>query len=471
MDKPIKPTDLIPRSFGGVKNNFSASLQATGYEDGVPAIYGGDNLNYQLNATGKELDYCEKICDYINAIPINKTPVVDANNKLVYTQYDIRVYNSTETYNQNDYLSGFVNGKKHIYRCKQDNTTGQPLSNDTYFEQVDIMGNVKTIGRNIGEIVASTIPLTDAGLHLLDGSVIQGDGIYSAFVDYIAGIYDPTANYFCTEVEWQTAVTTYGVCGKFVYDSVNNTVRLPKYGTQIFTKGCTFNTANTVPVVGNGKGLGLTDGTNTGTLINNSSDNNFGKATNVNVGTSISNIYTKSDKAIGVTTDPTKSGLVANTTSVASLTDYPLDCYYYIVVSTSTKTNIEVDIDEIVTDLNGKADTDFSNVNNTAKITMSEMGMPSGVSKDLTLGTNGSNYTAPADGWVSLTKHTSTAGQYISISCNEISVNSIGYSSGQGLSANLAVKSGATFNVGYSAGGTTDAFRFVYAEGSKSLNT
>lgn len=84
MDKPTKPTDLIPRSFGGVKNNFSPSLQSSGYEDGVPAIYGGDNLNYQLDTTGKELDYCEKICDYINAIPIGKTITVDSNNKLVY---------------------------------------------------------------------------------------------------------------------------------------------------------------------------------------------------------------------------------------------------------------------------------------------------------------------------------------------------------------------------------------------------
>ena len=47
--------------------------------------------------------------------------------------------------------------------------------------------------RNVGEIVASTIPLTDAGLHLLDGSLIQGDGIYSDFVDYIADLYDSSA--------------------------------------------------------------------------------------------------------------------------------------------------------------------------------------------------------------------------------------------------------------------------------------
>jgi hypothetical protein len=57
--------------------------------------------------------------------------------------------------------------------------------------------------------------------------VIDGNGIYAAFVQYVANL-DQSASYFCTEAEWQQAVTDYGVCGKFVCDSVNNTVRLPK---------------------------------------------------------------------------------------------------------------------------------------------------------------------------------------------------------------------------------------------------
>ena len=92
MDKPTKPTNLMPRTFGGTKNNFSSSLQSSGYEVGVPAIYGGDNLNYQLDATGKEFDYCETICDFINAIPINKTITVDSNNKLVYQDISSSLY-------------------------------------------------------------------------------------------------------------------------------------------------------------------------------------------------------------------------------------------------------------------------------------------------------------------------------------------------------------------------------------------
>jgi len=40
--------------------------------------------------------------------------------------------------------------------------------------------------RKVGEIIASTLPISDVGLHLLDGSVIQGNGVYSDFVNYIA---------------------------------------------------------------------------------------------------------------------------------------------------------------------------------------------------------------------------------------------------------------------------------------------
>ena len=65
--------------------------------------------------------------------------------------------------------------------------------------------------RNIGEIISSTMPLVDAGLHLLDGSLIRGGGVYDDFVNYIAEKYeeDPTANYFM-QPQTQTNVTKVG---------------------------------------------------------------------------------------------------------------------------------------------------------------------------------------------------------------------------------------------------------------------
>ena len=38
----------------------------------------------------------------------------------------------------------------------------------------------------------SSLPLNDAGLHLIDGTRLSGDGIYKEFVDYIADLYNNT---------------------------------------------------------------------------------------------------------------------------------------------------------------------------------------------------------------------------------------------------------------------------------------
>lgn len=142
MNKPTKPTNLMPRSFGGNKNNFSETLQTNGYEDGVPAIYGGDNLNYQLDATGKELDYCEKICDFINDLPIGKTITVDSNNKLIHGDFptvndgtlSIQVGSTTKTFSANQATNETVTvNKSEIGLGNVDNTSdlNKPVSNAT----------------------------------------------------------------------------------------------------------------------------------------------------------------------------------------------------------------------------------------------------------------------------------------------------------------------------------------------------
>jgi hypothetical protein len=52
------------------------------------------------------------------------------------------------------------------------------------------------------------------------------------------------------------------------------------------------------------------------------------------------------------------SSIYGNSTTVQPQT---IKVLYYIVIANSTKTDIQVDIDEIATDLNGKADTDLTN--------------------------------------------------------------------------------------------------------------
>ena len=233
--------------------------------------------------------------------------------------------------------------------------------------------------RNIGQIIQSTIPLSDAGLHLLDGSLISGSGSYSAFVDYIADLYD-SGDYtaiFETEANWQQAVSTYGVCGKFVYDSVNNTVRLPKYSNKIYTSDI----SSTAPVKGSGMTLGLTNGTVNYGLIYTTPGGNQALQPNATAyasaipsnGFGTPNFPSLNDR-LGITSDASQSGIIADLSNITT----SLEGYYYIVVATSSKTDIQVDIDEIATDLNGKADADLSNINasQSVKNTIVAWGIP-----------------------------------------------------------------------------------------------
>jgi hypothetical protein len=241
--------------------------------------------------------------------------------------------------------------------------------------------------RNIGQIVQSTIPLTDAGLHLLDGALIQGSGSYSDFVTYIAGLVSNYPDIFTTEANWQSAVTTYGVCGKFVYDSTNNTVRLPKITG--FTEGTTDVTA-----LGDLIQAGLPNITgkfSVDTYINTSEGAFYqvgglsGPAASVSFGTyNIGETYIDASRS---------NSIYGNSNTVQPQS---IKTLYYIVIATSTKTDIQIDIDEIATDLNGKADVDLSNINptQTVKNMIIGWGQPdydSGVSIS-------SGYTAPVDG-------------------------------------------------------------------------
>lgn len=90
--------------------------------------------------------------------------------------------------------------------------------------------NADILGRAVGEIVHSLVPIKCAGLHLLDGSNLASQGLYSAFYQYMLKIHD-SGDYpdlFVTETEWQQSVTNYGVCGKFVLDTTGGTIRIPK---------------------------------------------------------------------------------------------------------------------------------------------------------------------------------------------------------------------------------------------------
>lgn len=121
------------------------------------------------------------------------------------------------------------------------------------------------------------------------------------------------------------------------------------------------------------------------------------------------------------------------------------------------------------TDLQSYASIDLSNINDTATNACAHYAMPSDSYVDLTLGASGSTYTAPADGWFTLAIHASATQQYINLGIVGLMSTTVYSSSASGaLRVFLPCSKGQTVSYTYTAGGTTDRWRFIYAQGAKS---
>lgn len=264
------------------------------------------------------------------------------------------------------------------------NKANKDFSNLTASEINQVKETIGVTYKNIGEIVYSTIPLNDNGLHLLDGALLRS-GVYANFVNYIKNIYlDETApNIFCSEEAWQTSVNTYGECGKFVYDSENETVRLPKIDGLL--QGTTD-----LSVLGNLIQAGLPAITHTHTRGNMNITGSLGgfkcvtdmstrsdgalKFQQTSTGGIYDNLSGKTAATLTFTASNGWTGSTSNNSSVNSIygkssTVQPqvIKCFIYIVIANNTKTEIQSDIDDIATDLNGKADIDGTNMAQSVK--------------------------------------------------------------------------------------------------------
>lgn len=215
---------------------------------------------------------------------------------------------------------------------------------------VNLENKKEKSGLYTGQTIFSLDPIIDEGVHLLDGSVLSVGGIYDSFItDYITNLYTNYPQRFCTEAEWQQSVTTYGVCGKYVYTE-GVSVRLPKV---------TGHVEGTIDASALGDIVEAGLPNITGSFLGESSaetgafyKNGEIQAGNTAVGSSVDDQIILFDAS---RSNPIyKDGV--NTVQTQSILGY-----MYIVVATTTKTQTEVDIDNIATDLNGKADVDLSN--------------------------------------------------------------------------------------------------------------
>lgn len=286
MNKPIKPDITIPQSFAenGVKTDFDDTLLADGFDNLRPDVLAGDNLNKFIDDTYKGLNYGMAAADALNLINEGETLIV----------------------RDGKFTSGAAGGG----------------------------------GLEIGDIGFTQMAIDESkGLRrILNGQVIIQDQ-YVQFTNIIKESVALNPSLACTESEWQTAVTmsAYGLCDKFVIDDEAGTIRLPKY-PDYFIGGVDVPTGN-IPVAGNGKTLGLTNGNNntglwawSGEHIQASVDS-YNKAL-PSKGTN--NIVTGN---LGVTTDSTKSGIIAKLSNDQT---EQIKGTYFIQVATGAETKDEI---------------------------------------------------------------------------------------------------------------------------------
>lgn len=98
------------------------------------------------------------------------------------------------------------------------------------------------------------------------------------------------------------------------------------------------------------------------------------------------------------------------------------------------------------------------------KDTVANLTMPSTQYVNLTLGASGTEYTAPADGYVSLAKASGTSGAFFNLfnKTKGIGFTSDGYQTGNKYLW-IPVAKGDKFTISYTFSGSTTFFRFIYA--------
>lgn len=123
---------------------------------------------------------------------------------------------------------------------------------------------------------------------------------------------------------------------------------------------------------------------------------------------------------------------------------------------------------EISTDLTGKANVALDNLSGSGRKKVSFLSLPGASSVDLTLNSSGSTYTAPANGYYYLCKSAATNKFVV------IENTSKGYKA-TSLSTNnnqclvfIAAQKNDVVKIDYTAAGSVEAFKFIYAQGELS---
>lgn len=153
---------------------------------------------------------------------------------------------------------------------------------------------------------------------------------------------------FTLESIWQNSVSTYGVCGKFVYDNINNSVRLPKVTG--FVEGTLDSTA-----LGSLIEAGLpniTGGFGAGSSTFHSPSGAFTLSGTSNPNGGSAQIY-----AGYATFNAANSNAIYGKSSTVQ--PQSIKAYLYIVIANSYLTPTQINLNNVISSLNNKVDLAF----------------------------------------------------------------------------------------------------------------
>lgn len=205
-----------------------------------------------------------------------------------------------------------------------------------------LMKYLNSIPFPLGTLIHSTSILKNAGLHMADGGELAIGGTYNEFCQYVINNTDkfPTTDL----TTYQNELATYGQCGKYVITS--SYVKLPTITKLIgglangqMTSIASMNEAGLPNITGT---FTISDGFTASGAFKKESYEQSGKSSE------------GGSADLVCTFDASRSNSIYGKSNTVE-TEY-IKYPYYIVVATVTKTDIQVNLDNIATDLNNKLD-------------------------------------------------------------------------------------------------------------------
>lgn len=287
------------------------------------------------------------------AVAANEAPFMEEMNAVQYGfskqlaylfQQGIAEWDAGTTY----YLNSFCQVGGVIYKSMQDENINHSPADDTegtYWSPLETGGGGSS-GLEVGDIgMALYVDETKGLRRYLNGQIVEINSNTQAFLNRLLQIQTTNPEYFTTEDNWQAEalLNIDGCVYKFVLNYASDgetvvSVRLPKYPDYV-----EINAGGTLPVVGNGIALGFHNGIQTGVMSQyaDGGAKSYGAflytgGSGSNVGTAPSSGSFDVNRAVGLTTDTTKSGIEA------TLNQTKLKLRYYIQIATGQETEVNI---------------------------------------------------------------------------------------------------------------------------------